>query len=93
MPRIFNTALIGTALIGSLMIIPRTSLAQDHKADQAAAVRYHDKVHNDDHEWNDHENQAYRMWVKDTHRKDIEFSKLKDRDRQNYWNWRHDHRD
>jgi hypothetical protein len=33
------------------------------------------------------------MWVKENHRKNTNFAKLKENDRQTYWGWRHDHSD
>src|ERR1017187_7965351 len=48
---------------------------------------------NDDHAWSGQEDKAYRIYAKQNHRKASEFSKLKDDDQQNYWNWRHEHSD
>jgi hypothetical protein len=33
--------------------------------------------HNDDHQWNKHEDQAYHMYTKENHRKYSNFSNLK----------------
>ncbi len=55
--------------------------------------RYHDAKHNDDHEWNSREDQAYRMWIRERHRKYQDFDRLRERDRDAYWNWRHAHSD
>jgi hypothetical protein len=33
------------------------------------------------------------IYAKQNHRKNGEFSKLKEDDQQNYWNWRHEHSD
>ena len=85
MKRFLNAALAALILTTGLSLTPVMSFAQDH--------RYHDKKHNDDHEWNDHENQAYKVWIKNNHRKDVEFDKLRASDQQNYWNWRHNHSD
>ncbi len=79
-----------TALMGAALIVPVTLTPTQVKA---ADQKYHDKAHNDDHEWNSHEDKAYRMWAKENHRKYVHFDKLKDEDRENYWNWRHDHSD
>ena len=84
-----NSALLCAALIAPIALAPSMLRAQDHKA----AVTYHDKQHNDDHEWNNHEDQAYKAWTKETHRKSVDFSKMKDRDQQAYWGWRHEHSD
>jgi len=87
MPRFLNAVLLGAALIAPIAIAPTALRAQEHK------VIYHDKGHNDDHEWNNHEDQAYRMWVREGHRKNTQFVKLKVNDQQAYWGWRHEHSD
>jgi hypothetical protein len=89
MPRFWNAALLCAALTVPIALAPTALFADDH----STARRYHDKQHNDDHEWNNHEDQAYRMYGKENHRKYREFSRLKDNDQQAYWGWRHDHSD
>jgi hypothetical protein len=90
MSRFWNTALLSAALMGGpIALAPRVLRAQD----QRAARNYHDKQHNDDHAWNGQEDKAYRIYAKQNHRKSRDFSKLKDDDQQNYWNWRHEHSD
>jgi len=89
MHRYRNAAFLCAALIIPTTMAPTALRAQNHDA----ARTYHDKQHNDDHEWNNHEDQAYRMWAKDNHRKYVDFSKLKDSDQQAYWGWRHEHSD
>jgi hypothetical protein len=89
MHRYWNAALLSAALIIPIAMAPTALRAQNHNAARA----YHDKQHNDDHEWNSHEDQAYRVWAKDNHRKYSDFSKLKNRDQQAYWGWRHEHSD
>jgi len=83
-----NSALLGAALIAPLALAPATLRAEDHKA-----VVYHDKQHNDDHEWNAHEDRAYRMYAKQNHRRYTTFSTLNENDQQAYWGWRHEHSD
>ena len=61
-------------------------MAQEHKV-------YHDKERNEDHEWNDREDKAYRMWVKEQHRKYRDFSKLNEEEQRKYWEWRREHSD
>ena len=82
--------LLSAALMGAALIIPVT-LAPVHL--QAADQKYHDKGHNDDHEWNSNEDKAYRMWAKENHRKYVPFNRLKDDDQESYWGWRHEHSD
>jgi hypothetical protein len=89
MSRIWSTAFLSAALMVPIALAPIALRAEDQKA----ARTYHDKQHNDDHQWNNREDQAYGVYVKDNHRKNTEFSKLKANDQQAYWNWRHEHSD
>jgi len=89
MTHILKTLLLGTALMIPVTIVPTTLRAEDQKE----ARIYHDKERNEDHHWNDHEDKAYRMWVKENHRKYNDFGKLEEKDQQAYWAWRHDHSD
>ncbi|HTA43164.1 MAG TPA: hypothetical protein VK789_11995 [Bryobacteraceae bacterium] len=91
MPRLCNAALMAAALIAPMAMAPAALRAQDRET--TAGRTYHDTKHNDDHEWNSHENQAYQAYNKQNHRKTVEFSKLKPRDQQAYWGWRHEHSD
>ena len=88
MSRFFYSALLGAALLIPVAIVPTTLRADDHRGHS-----YHDRQHNDDHEWNSHEDKAYRMWAKENHRKYKDFGKLNENDQQAYWGWRHDHSD
>jgi hypothetical protein len=81
----FKTALLATALTAPLMVTAPSLWAQDRT--------YHDASHNDEHTWNNHEDQAYRIWVKQNHRKYATFGTLKETDQKSYWNWRHEHDD
>ena len=88
MPRFLNAVLLGAALMTPIAIVPTALRADDH-----TTRTYHDKQHNDDHQCNSHEDQAYTVWTKENHRKHSDFSKLKDHDQQAYWGWRHEHSD
>jgi hypothetical protein len=88
MSRFLHTALLGVALLAPLTL-STTAL----RADERKPVRYHDAQHNDDHEWNNREDRAYRMWAKENHRKYRTFAKLKEEDQRAYWDWRHQHSD
>ena len=89
MSRFWNAALLSAALVTPITMAPTALRAEDQKT----ARSYHDKQHNDDHEWNGHEDKAYRMYAKENHRKYSNFAKLNDNDQQAYWGWRHEHSD
>jgi hypothetical protein len=82
-----------TTLLGAALLAPVTVTIPQLRADDRDHKTYHDKQRNDDHEWNDREDKAYRIWAKENHRKYRDFGKLKDEERQQYWAWRHDHSD
>lgn len=84
-PRVLNATLLGALFLGPITMMPTAMRADEH--------RYHDAAHNDDHVWNDHEDRAYRIWLKESHRKHRDFDKLREEDREAYWAWRHEHSD
>ena len=84
--RFWNAAVLGAALMIPVAFTPAAVRAETAKS-------YHDKEHNDDHQWNSHEDRAYRMYAKENHRQYSNFSRLKENDQQAYWGWRHDHSD
>ena len=85
MPRFLNSLLLGAALLAPIALTPSQLRADDRK--------YHDAARNEDHVWNAHEDKAYRIWVKDNHRKYVNFGNSKNRTKSAYWAWRHDHND
>ena len=93
MTRFWNTALLSAALAVPIALAPAALRADDRNDNQRVERTYHDRQRNDDHQWNNNEDQAYRAWGKQNHRKYKDFSRMKERDRQNYWGWRHDHSD
>jgi len=79
--------LIGTLLLGAALAAPVAIMADDHPH------RYYDKDHKDYHEWNDHEDRAYRYYLNDQHKEYRDWTHVNHADQQRYWNWRHDHPD
>lgn len=80
--RFLSNLLFGAALLASVTI-PVTLQAQT----------YRDEKNHDEHKWDSHEDKAYHIWVKQNHRKYVEFSKARAEDQQSYWSWRHEHSD
>jgi hypothetical protein len=85
-------------LLTAALVVPTAVIAQDrdhqdsHENDQKGR-RYEDKAHQDAHEWNGSEDQAYRRYLQEHHKKYRDFSKAKNKDQNDYWNWRHSHPD
>ena len=78
--RSITSRFLSAALLSTPLMVPAVVVAQDHP-------RYHDNQRNEDHEWNNHEDKAYRIRAKQNHRKHADFAKLKAEDQQSYWGW------
>ena len=89
--------LIGLLLSGALLL-PGCLFAQpqhrdDDRRDHPDEHRYYDKKHKDYHEWNDHEDRAYRMYWQQHGGHYTDWDRASSRQRNDYWNWRHSHPD
>ena len=84
---------IQAAVLSAAVALTGMAHAQerDHQADEHK--RYEDKAHNDSHEWNDKEDQAYRRYLQERHKKYHDFAKASKKEQSDYWNWRHEHPD
>ena len=96
--RYYGISFLSATLLASMATFSGTVMAQDeHRNEQRReaqnARRYQDTRHHDEHAWNEHEDRAYHVWVDERHRKYSDFDRLRDRDRQAYWDWRHNHSD
>jgi hypothetical protein len=87
----FKVTFLCAALV--LPIAARTQDRGDRRdsQQQQQVTRYEDRAHHDSHEWNDREDQAYRRYLEEYHKKYHTFAKANKREQQNYWSWRHNH--
>ena len=74
----------GVFMLGALLGLP--VFAQDSR-------HYEDKAHHDSHDWNASEDDAWRRYLEEHHRKAHDFAKASRREQSDYWNWRHSHPD
>jgi hypothetical protein len=84
----FIASLILTAAFAAPVAIMAASTPQ-----VGVQVRVYDKNHKDYHNWDDHENQQWGIYLNANHKKPHEFAKANKREQANYWNWRHSHPD
>jgi hypothetical protein len=57
-----------------------------------AAVKAEDRDHEGQrHEWNDREDQPWRNYLKEHHKKDHDWTKASKREQKAYWKWRDAH--
>ena len=87
--------IIGAVLLGAALLVPFGLRADDddHHRDRARENRYYDRDGRDYHEWNPREEQAYRRYLQDHHREYRDWTQVNDKQRRDYWRWRHQHQD
>jgi hypothetical protein len=84
--RYLGSLLLATAVIAPTLVVS-TAQAQEVNA------RVYDRDHHDYHNWDDHENGAYRRYLDENHREYREYNRQNRRNQRAYWNWRHSHPD
>ena len=89
MHRIFTTLLLGAALSAPVML----KADDDHHDHDKDRHRYYDRSARDWHEWNEAEERAYRRYLEENHRRQIEWEKANAAQQRAYWKWRHKHPD
>jgi hypothetical protein len=74
---------VNVLLLSCAMLIPQ--------AIRADGQSYYDADHKDYHVWNAQEEQAYRRFLEEKKIAYHDWSKASQRERQEYWDWRHRH--
>jgi len=94
------TRTLGSIILTAALVVPLSLSAMpafqdrhDDRKDEKAKERYYDKKHKDYHDWDDHEQSLFQVYLTENHRPLVEFRLMKDKDQQKYWQWRHDHED
>jgi hypothetical protein len=78
-----GAGLLLTGLLG--VTVPRATEAQ------SVDVRVYDSHHKDYHNWDDHEDRAYRRYLAEKHYEYREYQKQSHHRQEAYWTWRHEH--
>lgn len=84
---------ISSLLLAAVLAAPVVIMAAPVPGDDSVQVRVYDRDHKDYHNWDDHENQSWGVYLNDNHKKPHEFKKSNKKEQSNYWNWRHSHPD
>jgi hypothetical protein len=80
--------ILGGLLLGVALIVPVAATAAGD-----SDKRYYDRDGHDYHQWNDHEDRAYRVYLGEQHREYREFGRVKPERQREYFKWRHEHPD
>ena len=78
-------------LLGAARMVP--AAVQAGGQDQDHDRRYYDRDGHDYHQWNDHEDRAYRIYLGEQHHPYLEFNRVKVARQREYVRWRHEHPD
>ena len=83
---------IATLFLTAALAAP-VAMAAAPAPQASVQVRVYDRNHKDYHNWDDHENQSWGLYLSDNHKKSHEFAKSNRKEQSEYWNWRHSHPD
>jgi hypothetical protein len=84
---------IASLFLAAALAAPASIIAAPAPQENRDQNRIYDKDHKDYHNWDDHENQQWGVFLSENHRKSHEFSKSNKKEQSEYWNWRHAHPD
>jgi hypothetical protein len=84
---------ISSLLLAAAIAAPTAIMAGPRPQDASVQVRVYDRDHRDYHNWDDHEDRAYRRYLVERHRTYVEYHRQHYRAQRHYWNWRHSHPD
>jgi hypothetical protein len=83
---------IASLFLAAALMAPVSIMAAP-KPQASVQVRVYDRDHKDYHNWDDHEDTAYRAYLTDQHITYRVYAKQNHKTQSNYWNWRHSHPD
>ena len=84
---------ISSLFLTAALAVPVAIMAAPGPQNASVQVRVYDRDHKDYHNWDDHENQSWGLYLSNNHKKPHEFAKANKKEQSQYWNWRHDHPD
>ena len=84
---------VASLFLAAAIAGPMSIMAVPSPQGATVQVRVYDRNHKDYHNWDDHENQAWGVYLTNNHRNHVEYAKARRGDQDAYWNWRHSHPD
>ena len=91
-----NRVLLIAIFASAVSVLPNAAIAQEHgdRTYQEHGNRtYNDAAHRDKHEWNSREDEEWNRYRGEHHIKQHDFARLKRKQQEEYWKWRHEHGD
>jgi len=84
---------INSVLLAVLLATPMAIMATPKPQNASIQVRVYDRNHKDYHNWDDHEDRAYRGYLDEHHQTYRVYANQPRRTQHDYWSWRHSHPD
>ena len=84
---------IHSLLLAAAIAAPTAIMAEPKPQESRVQVRVYDRDHRDYHNWDDHEDRAYRGYLTERHRSYREYDQQHEREQRRYWKYRHNHPD
>ena len=84
---------MGSLLLAVAIFAPAAVMGAARPQGASVQVRVYDRDHRDYHNWDDHEDRAYRGYLVERHQTYRAYNDQRARDQRNYWKWRHNHPD
>jgi hypothetical protein len=83
---------IASLFLTAALAIPAAMIAAPPQR-ASVQLRVYDSNHRDYHNWDDNENRNWGLYLNQNNRRPHEYRKANKRERNEYWNWRHEHSD
>jgi hypothetical protein len=84
---------ISSLFLAAALSAPVAIVAAPTPQEVGVQVRVYDHNHKDYHNWDDHENHAWGVFLTNNHREHHEYSHANRKEQDQYWKWRHSHPD
>jgi hypothetical protein len=84
---------ISSLFLAAALAAPVAIMAAPGPQAVGVQVRVYDRNHKDYHNWDDHEQSAWGVYLTENHRKPHEYKAANRKEQSSYWNWRHAHPD
>jgi hypothetical protein len=88
-----TNGMISALLVAAAIAAPVLVVTGADAQEATVQVRVYDRDHRDYHNWDDHEDRAFRNYLAEQHRDYREYNQQNRREQKHYWNWRHSHPD
>jgi hypothetical protein len=89
----FTHRYISSLILAAALVSPVAIMAAPVPKDDNVQVRVYDRDHKDYHNWDDHENSTWGIYLSNNHKKPQEYKKASRKEQSHYWGWRHSHPD